>query len=310
MKIAIASGKGGTGKTTLAVNLAMIVPEEVVLLDCDVEEPNCHVFLPPQLDLSRPVSVLVPVVDRDRCVACGACSRFCEFHAIADLDTGPLLFAELCHSCGGCVRVCPTGALSETTREIGTIEEGWAGRVRVVQGRLRITEAASSPLIRAVKKRGPAEWLTLIDCPPGTSCPVITALQGADFAILVTEPTPFGLHDLRLAVETVRTLGIPFGVVINRARSGYPRIYDYCETERIPILLEIPDSREVAEAYSKGRSALEALPLLRDGLKQLYQRVRVRVRVNQERKQAICIASRASDQAARSTRRLPNQSRC
>jgi MinD superfamily P-loop ATPase len=277
MKIAIASGKGGTGKTTLAVNLASVIPEAVTLLDCDVEEPNCHIFLSPRVERTEAIGVKVPVVDPDRCLACGSCSRFCQYHAIAALDTGPLIFPELCHSCGGCIRVCPTGALSETSREIGVVEEGLAGPVRVIQGRLRITEASSPPLIRAVKKRAPAEGVVLIDCPPGTSCPVIAALRGVDFAILVTEPTPFGLHDLRLAVGTVRTLGIPFGVVINRAQDGNRSVRDYCETERIPILLKIPDNREVAEAYSRGQSVLTALPSLRGDLERLYHGL---VRVN------------------------------
>ncbi|RPI24843.1 MAG: (4Fe-4S)-binding protein [Acidobacteria bacterium] len=277
MKIAIASGKGGTGKTTLAVNLALVVPEAVALLDCDVEEPNCHIFLAPTVDRSEAIGVMVPVVDPDRCLACGSCSHFCQYHAIAGLDTGPLIFPELCHSCGGCVRVCPTGAMSETTREIGLVEEGWAGPVRVIQGRLRITEASSPPLIRAVKKRAPADGMTLIDCPPGTSCPVIAALRGVDFAILVTEPTPFGLHDLRLAVGTVRTLNIAFGVVVNRAQAGNRSIHEYCEAERIPILLEVPDSRQVAEAYSKGLSVLDALPGLRGDLDRLYREIKIRV---------------------------------
>jgi MinD superfamily P-loop ATPase len=273
MKIAIASGKGGTGKTTLAVNLASVIPDAVTLLDCDVEEPNCHIFLSPKVERSEAIGVMVPVVDPDRCLACGSCSRFCQYHAIAGLDTGPLIFPELCHSCGGCARVCPAGALSETTREIGVVEEGWAGPVRVIQGRLRVTEASSPPLIRAVKKRAPLDGTALIDCPPGTSCPVITALRGVDFTILVTEPTPFGLHDLRLAVETVRALGIPFAVVINRAQDENRQIRDYAETEGIPTLLEIPDSREIAEAYSRGESVLTALPGLRENLERLYERL-------------------------------------
>jgi MinD superfamily P-loop ATPase len=277
MKIAVASGKGGTGKTTLAVNLALVIPQAVTLLDCDVEEPNCHIFLAPDIERSEAIGVMVPVVDTDRCLACGSCSDFCQYHAIAGLETGPLIFPELCHSCGGCVRVCPAGALTETTREIGVVEEGWAGRVRVIQGRLRITEAASPPLIKAVKKRAPTDGVTLIDCPPGTSCPVIAALRGADFALLVTEPTPFGLHDLHLAVVTVRAIGIPFGVVINRGQGANRNIRDYCETAQIPILLEIPESRDIAEVYSRGQSALAVLPTLRADLERLYHDLQARV---------------------------------
>jgi MinD superfamily P-loop ATPase len=270
MRIAIASGKGGTGKTTLAVNLASVIPAPVALMDCDVEEPNCHIFLSLMLERSEVIGVTVPVPDPDLCLACGACASFCQYHAIAGLGKGPLIFPELCHSCGGCVRVCPAGALTEQIREIGVVEESWAGPIRVIQGRLRITEAASPPLIRAVRKRAPADRITLIDCPPGTSCPVIAALRGVDFVLLVTEPTPFGLHDLRLAVDMVRILQIPFGVVINRAEASNRTIHDYCDAEGIAVLLEIPDSRDAAQAYSRGQLALTALPGLRQDLERLY----------------------------------------
>ncbi len=278
MQIAIASGKGGTGKTTLAVSLALAIPKAVTLLDCDVEEPNCHIFLAPTVERSEAIGVLVPVVDLDRCLGCGSCSRFCQYHAIAGLDTGPLIFPELCHSCGGCVRVCPTGALTEKTREIGLVEDGWAGRTRLIQGRLRIGEASSPPLIRAVRRRAPENGVVLIDCPPGTSCPVIAALRGVDFVILVTEPTPFGLHDLRLAVDMVRALSIPLGVVVNRSTEGNRTVRDYCEDEGVSLLLEIPDSREVAEAYSRGQLAVGALPGLRRDLHRLYRRIETRVK--------------------------------
>jgi MinD superfamily P-loop ATPase len=270
MQIAIASGKGGTGKTTLAACLALTIPDAVTLLDCDVEEPNCHIFLAPRVERSEVIGVSVPIVDSDRCLGCGSCSRFCQYHAIAGLDTGPLIFPELCHSCGGCVRVCPTGALTEQTREIGTVEEGWTGYTHVLQGRLRITEASSPPLIRAVRRRAPDNGVVLIDCPPGTSCPVIAALRGVDFVLLVTEPTPFGLHDLRLAVDMVRALRLPFGVVINRAHGENGAVHDYCGAEGISILLEIPESREVAQAYSRGELPLKVLPGLHQDLEQLY----------------------------------------
>lgn len=288
MQIAIASGKGGTGKTTLAVSLALAIPEAVTLLDCDVEEPNCHIFLAPTVERSEATGVSVPVVDLDRCLGCGSCSRFCQYHAIAGLDTGPLIFPELCHSCGGCVRVCPTGALTEKSREIGVVEEGWSGRTRLIQGRLRIAEASSPPLIRAVRKLAPEDGLVLIDCPPGTSCPVIAALRGVDFVLLVTEPTPFGLHDLRLAVDMVRALEIPFGVVINRADRENNTVHEYCEDEGVSVLLEIPDSREVAEAYSRGQLAVRALPGLRRDLDRLYRRIKTRVRSRTARGRREC----------------------
>jgi MinD superfamily P-loop ATPase len=281
MEIAIASGKGGTGKTTLAVNLATAIPGPVTLLDCDVEEPNCHIFLDIKPDTKDTVGVLVPRVDPDLCLACGACSRFCQYNAIAGLDTGPLIFEQLCHSCGGCIRVCPAFALSEQVREIGVVQEGWADGTRVVEGRLRVTEASSPPLIRAVRKRIPAEGLTLIDCPPGTSCPVIAALRGVDFVILVTEPTPFGLHDLSLAVDMVRELEIPMGVVINRANAGDNAVRHFCERQGVPVLLEIPDSRTIAEAYSRGQLALTVDPGLRENLKRLYLNVKKRLEATQ-----------------------------
>jgi MinD superfamily P-loop ATPase len=287
MKIAIASGKGGTGKTTIALSLASVIPGPVTLLDCDVEEPNCHLFLGPKIEKREAIKATVPVVDQDRCLACGACSRFCRFNAIAGLETGPIIFPELCHSCGGCVRVCPTGALTEATRDIGVLEEGWTGRFRIIQGQLRITEASSPPLIRMVKRRAPDDGVILIDSPPGTSCPVIAALRGADFTVLVTEPTPFGLHDLSLAVDMVRALRIPFGVVINRSDGKNRIIRKYCEAEAIPVLLEIPDNRDIAQAYSRGRIAITALPGLRQDLEGLFVKIRGRVggRILSERRQ-------------------------
>jgi MinD superfamily P-loop ATPase len=306
MQIAIASGKGGTGKTSLAVGLALAIPEEVTLLDCDVEAPNCDIFLAPRLERSETVGVAVPVVDSDRCLACGSCSRFCQYHAIAGLETGPLILPELCHSCGGCVRVCPTGALTEKIREIGVVEDGFSGRIRVIQGRLRISEASSPPLIRAVRKRAVGASLALIDCPPGTSCPVIAALRGVDFAILVTEPTPFGLHDLRLAVETARALGISFGVVVNRADGEECEVHRYCAAEGIPVLLEIPDSRAIAEAYSTGQPALAALPSLRADFEQLYRDIDRRVGAKARAQRRECAISCGQDRKTNQVAIPPN----
>ena len=199
MILAIASGKGGTGKTTLAVNLAAVIGDGgdgVRLLDCDVEEPNCHIFLRPQVSRSHAACILVPEIDREKCTACGKCAEVCQFKAIAALKSKPLVFEELCHGCGGCRRVCPAGAIREKPREIGVVEFGQAGEVEWIQGRLNVGEAMAPPLIREVKKHIRPSGLTIIDCPPGTSCPVIAAMRGADFVLLVTEPTPFGLHDL------------------------------------------------------------------------------------------------------------------
>jgi len=261
--IAVASGKGGTGKTTVAVALALSAERPVRFLDCDVEEPNAHIFLKPQIRRSESVGIPIPSVDEAKCNACGECGRICQYHAIVSLKTKPLVFPELCHGCGGCAKVCPTGAITEVDREIGVVEVGTCDGIGFAQGRLNIGHPMSPPLIRAVKKHASDEGLTVIDCPPGTSCPVIAAVRGTDFVLLVTEPTPFGLHDLKLAVETVRELGLRFGVVINRADIGDGRVSDFCRTEDIPILLEIPEDRRIAEAYSRGESILNTLSSIR-----------------------------------------------
>jgi MinD superfamily P-loop ATPase len=273
MKLAIASGKGGTGKTTLAVNLALAAPGRVRLLDCDVEEPNCHLFLKPEIGRTADVSVAVPEVDESLCDACGECGRFCEFKAIVSLMTTPLVFAEMCHGCGGCALVCPRHAITEAKRAIGVIEEGRAGSIGFVQGRLRVGEAMAPPLIRAVKQFGGNGAFTIIDAPPGTSCPVITAVRGCDYVLLVTEPTPFGLNDLSLAVDTMRQLELPFGVVINRCDVGDDFVRQYCRHEAIPILAEIPDERRVAEAYSRGEPIVTSIPRMRGLFEDLYRRI-------------------------------------
>ncbi|MBN1321267.1 MAG: ATP-binding protein [Thermoleophilia bacterium] len=256
MKIAIASGKGGTGKTTLSVNLATALAHEesVGLLDCDVEEPNCHLYLKPTFDATEPVGTLIPVVDQDACTGCGLCARACEFHALLALPGSPLLLPELCHACGVCAYVCPEEAISESEREIGTVGSGVVDDIYFRWGRLNIGEARSTPVIQAVKDLTEAPPLdtVIIDAPPGVACPAVEALRGADFAVLVTEPTPFGLHDLVLAVETARQMSIPCGVVINRAGIGDDRVDEYCAAEDVPVLLRIPDDRRIAEACSRG----------------------------------------------------------
>jgi len=261
--IAVASGKGGTGKTTVATNLARVAEAQgldVSYLDCDVEEPNGHIFLRPEIEKEASVSVAVPAVDESKCTACGKCRDICQYNAIVVLGKTAIAFTNLCHGCGGCMMVCPTGAVTETGREVGVVEEGWAGGVRFVHGRLRIGEAMSPPLIREVKKRIPDNGLAVIDAPPGTSCPVIQSVRGSDFVVLVTEPTPFGLNDLKLAVEMLRVLKLPFGVIVNRAGTGDKAVFDYCESESVDVLLTIPDDRRIAEAYSRGLLAVEALP--------------------------------------------------
>ena len=269
MEVAVASGKGGTGKTTVAVNLALSARGPVRLLDCDVEEPNCHIFLKAPLRPGESVSIPVPCVDEAKCTSCGECSRVCQYHAIVSLATKPLVFPELCHGCGGCTMVCPTGAIREIDRAIGTVETGTCNGMEFTGGRLNVGQPMAPPLIRAVKRHASRDGLTIIDCPPGTSCPVVTAIRGSDFVLLVTEPTPFGLHDLELAVNMVRKLGIPFGVAVNRVGIGDGRVHAFCSREDVQVLLEIPDDRRIAEAYSNGSPVVEALPEYRglfDGL--------------------------------------------
>ncbi|MBE0565260.1 MAG: ATP-binding protein [Krumholzibacteria bacterium] len=273
MIVAIASGKGGTGKTTVAVNLARLLGGGVHLLDCDVEEPNDHLFLPGTNGAAEPVTLPVPEVDQQRCDACGACSDFCAYHAIVSFGIKPLVFPELCHGCGGCALVCPRQAIREVPRRIGEIRTVEAGGVTLVQGRIDVGVPSSPPLIRAVRARAPAQGMTLVDAPPGTSCPVVAAVRGADLVVLVTEPTPFGLHDLELAVALVRELGIPCGVVINRAGSGDDRVHAFCRREGLPILAQIPDDRRIAEACSRGRLVVEALPEYEPLFRQLSGRV-------------------------------------
>ncbi len=273
MKIAIASGKGGTGKTTVSVALAQAFGEPICLIDSDVEEPNSAFFTKPEIESTQDVTVPVPSINRDACTSCGECSRVCVFNAIAVGGKTALVFPELCHSCGGCARICPENAITEQPETIGHISRGQAGHITTFEGKLNIGCAMAPPLIRAVKKAAPQGMPVLIDAPPGTSCPMITAVSGADFVVLVTEPTPFGLNDLALAVETVRKLGLPFGVIVNRSDAGDDRVVRYCETEKIRLLLQIPESRKIAEAYSRGDSLLSAEPQLADRFRTIIRTI-------------------------------------
>jgi MinD superfamily P-loop ATPase len=280
MKIAIASGKGGTGKTTVAVNLACVLADgdhRVQYLGCDVEEPNGHIFLKPQIVATEPVGIPVPVVDEKKCNGCRKCAEVCQYHAIAVLKKA-LVVPELCHGCGGCVLVCPERAIREEDRPIGVVETGQADGVAFVQGRLNVGEPMAPPLIRAVKMKAIAEGIAILDAPPGTACPVVTTVRDADYVLLVTEPTPFGLSDLKLAVEMIGQLGIRHGVVINRADIGDQRVREFCVGERIPVLLEIPDDRRVAEAYSRGDIAVRVLPAWRTTLMDLWNSIEADVR--------------------------------
>jgi len=267
MRVAVASGKGGTGKTTVATNLAVTASRagrSVGYLDCDVEAPNGALFLKPQITETRPVHVSIPKVDLDKCNGCGQCGKICQYSAIVAMNKHVLVFPELCHGCAGCWLVCPTGAITETHRQTGWLDVGMAGKVHYVQGLLNIAEAMSPPVIAAVKDAAPERDFLVIDSPPGTSCPVIESVRDSDFVLLVTEPTPFGLNDLKLAVETVRALKLPFAVVINRADIGDGQTRRYCQLQRIEVLAEIPDDRQVAEAYSRGEMACDTIPRYRD----------------------------------------------
>jgi MinD superfamily P-loop ATPase len=275
--VAIASGKGGTGKTTVAVNLCRILETPVQLLDCDVEAPNAHLFLRPVVASSRPAGIPVPRVDETSCTLCGSCGELCQYNAIAVLKTRVMVFEELCHGCGGCALFCPEGAIREELRPIGVVELGSAGEVEVVTGRLNVGEALAPPLIRAVKHEARDDRSVIVDAPPGTSCPMITAVQGSDLVVLVTEPTPFGLNDLVLAVEAVQVLGIPFGIVVNRAGSGDDRVHEYCAAEGLDILAEIPDERRIAESYSRGRLLVDELDHTRSLFAALARRIEARL---------------------------------
>lgn len=274
MKIAVASGKGGTGKTTVACALASAYEPPVSLLDCDVEEPNSHFFIRPDIDRVEEVLRPVPRVDAKKCTGCGACGRICRFGAVAIPGGRPLIFNDLCHGCGGCARICPTGAIEEVGIPMGTLRFGHRDGLRFISGQLHVGQAMSPPLIRETLRHAGSEGLTIVDCPPGTSCPFVTAVRGCDVALLVTEPTPFGLHDLTLAVETLRELGLPFAVAVNRMTEKRNLISRFCEEECIPLLLQIPESRRVAEAYSRGEIITAVMPRLSDPLAALPHKLR------------------------------------
>ena len=265
----MASGKGGTGKTTVAVNLALAISPEK-LLDCDVEEPNVHTLLHPTEIHTSDVTVPTPVVDQDKCTLCGKCAEFCQFNAIFVGKTKTMVYNEMCHSCGGCALVCPEGAITETPRPIGKIHESTIDGITLSYGELSIGEPIATNLIHAVKEHIVPEKVNILDAPPGTACPVIETMRASDFLILVTEPTPFGLHDLSMAVDVVRGLGIPFGVIINRAGIGDDGVEEYCKQEEIPILLEIPFDRHIAELYSRGVPFVREMPEWHQRFKDMY----------------------------------------
>ncbi len=261
--IAVASGKGGTGKTTIATNLAQSIAASgrpVQYLDCDVEEPNGHIFLKPKIDRTQQVAIDVPEVDLKQCTGCGKCGQICQYSAIVSVKENVLTFEQLCHSCGGCMRVCPVDAIKPKPLNIGDIEFGKAGNVDFISGKLCIGNVRTPSLIKEVKNHIKKDCLAIVDAPPGTSCPVVEAVKGANFVLLVTEPTPFGLNDLKLAVDLVIKMGLPFAVAINRYDIGNEDVEKYCNAEEIEIVLKLPDDQRIAEAYSTGQILINALP--------------------------------------------------
>jgi MinD superfamily P-loop ATPase len=277
MIIAIASGKGGTGKTTVATSLALTISElSPIVLDCDVEAPNAHLFLEPDFDKRQEVSVPIPEVDENRCNGCGVCAEVCQYHAIVSIAGKVLVFPQLCHGCGSCTLNCPEEAITEFPRPLGVLEAGPAmAGIRFARGVLNIGEPMAVPVIRELKHWHPFPDgdKIIIDAPPGTSCPVVESIRGADFVLLITEPTPFGLHDLRLAVKLTRELGLPTGVVINRDGVGDTGVDDFCENHGLPILMRIPLDRRIGEAIARGQTLVEALPEYQPLFQQLYDQI-------------------------------------
>jgi MinD superfamily P-loop ATPase len=283
MIISIASGKGGTGKTTIAVNLALSLPKETAqVIDCDVEEPNSHLFLNPSIHLVTSVGIPVPRIDESKCTYCGKCAQVCEYHAIAIILKIVLVFDELCHGCGACSYLCPEKAIFEVEREIGIVQEGSADGIPFVNGVLNIGEPMASPLIRKVKERIQKDKTVILDAPPGTACPVIETVKGSDFCLLVTEPTPFGLNDLELAVGMLEKLKISKGVVVNKADVGDREVWDYCQSQNIPILMEIPMDRQIAESYSKGIPIVAENPSYIKKFQGLFEKIMSLIAVSNE----------------------------
>lgn len=270
MIIAVLSGKGGTGKTTVAASLAQVIPNSQYL-DCDVEEPNGFIFLKPDLTSTTDVTVKVPEVDQDQCTHCGACARICQFNAIAVTRQRVLVFPELCHHCGACLLACRSGAITEIERSIGVIEQD--SNQHFLQGRLNVGEPVGIPIISALKNRININRTSILDCSPGASCVVVKSLEDCDYAVLVTEPTPFGLHDLKIAISLVRKMGIPAGIVLNKASGQNTIIQAYCQEMALPILMEIPFSRSIAEAYSRGVLPVQTDPKWKTQFTALYWQI-------------------------------------
>ncbi|NLZ52298.1 MAG: P-loop NTPase [Thermoanaerobacteraceae bacterium] len=280
MIVAVASGKGGTGKTMIATNLAVSLKDNmpVQLLDCDVEEPNTHLFIDYEQIFSEDVMLPIPSINQAKCNHCGICVQSCAFNALADIKVNLLVFEELCHGCGGCSLLCPTGAITQTYKKIGVVKKGHADGMGYIHGLLDVGAVLTPPVINKVKTHIKSDTAVIIDAPPGTSCPMINAVNGADYCILVTEPTPFGLNDLKLAVEVVRELDIPFGVIINRAGAEYPDMTNYLLRQDIPLLMSIPFKRQYASCYAEGKLLVDEFPQLQEDFKKMWQTIERRVK--------------------------------
>lgn len=272
MIIAIASGKGGTGKTTVAVNMALSL-ENVQLLDCDVEEPNSYILLQPTINEITQVCTQTPMISEELCDYCGKCSKFCAYNALFVASKTIMVFPELCHSCGGCKIVCPKNAITDKKRPIGIIKKGKAKDVEIVYGELNVGEAMAIPLIRAVKNQIKSDKTVIIDAPPGTACSLVVSVHKTDYCILVTEPTPFGLHDLKISVQVLKDLNVPMGVVINRAGFGDRKVYQYCEKENIPLLMEIPFDKKIAKLYSRGVPFVTEMPEWKKNFQNIWEKI-------------------------------------
>jgi MinD superfamily P-loop ATPase len=272
MIVTVASGKGGTGKTSVAVNLALSLGN-VQLLDCDVEEPNAYLFLKPKINKTQVVNVLVPVVNEKMCNRCGKCAEFCQYNALFVGADGVMVFPDLCHSCGGCAIVCPAEAITEEPHRIGALKCASAGDIDLVYGELDVQRPMSVPIIAEVKRQIKKDKTVILDSPPGTSCPVIQTVKGSDFCVLVTEPTPFGLHDLKIIVQVLENMNIPFGVVVNRAGAGDNRVHDFCREKNIPVLMEIPYDKRIAEIYSRGIPFSQEMPEWKTKFQELFKTV-------------------------------------
>ena len=272
MIISVASGKGGTGKTLIATSLALSLDGQgpMQFLDCDVEEPDAHILLKPDFEQRESVFIPIPQVDEERCTHCGRCAEVCVYNAIAVLKNRVLIFPELCHGCGACSYLCPEDAISEVGREIGVVELGTSGNIEFIHGRLAIGEAMAPPIIRKAKEHIDPGKTVIIDVAPGTSCPVVEAVRGSDFCLLVTEPTPFGLNDLALAAEMVKELNIPCGVIINRTGVGDDKVGDFCAQKDIPVLLEIPLDTQIAKLYSQGIPLVQGMPQWQEAFLKLF----------------------------------------